>query len=243
MPFLLNSLPIREHLLALLPQANAAFTQKLVPGVEAVLGLRVPDMRALAQQIVKSGRWADYLSTAIADAGGEQALMEERMLYGLVLSRLPVVDAEEYLHRVAQFVPWCNAWPITDVFKLSGKATFWQQHRELLWQHLTAYMAHPSAEYTVRFGVVVSMQHFIDEAYILQLLDHYAAITHEGYYVRMAVAWAVAECFIRQPAPTLSLLRSARLPAWTHNKAIQKACESYRVDAETKQLLRTLKRK
>lgn len=234
--FLLDDIPLRQHLLALLPRANVAFTQRLMPGVEGVLGLRVPDVRALARRIVREGRWEEYLALSTPE------LMEERMLYGLVLSLIPVDDAKGYLKRLDSFVPLINSWSVCDVFTLSGRSAFWAQHRELLWQYLFHHMQ-AKEEYAVRFGIVVAMQHFIDEEYVLRLLEAYSGIVHEGYYVRMAVAWAVAECFIRQPEATLPLLHSERLPQWTHNKAIQKACESLRVSPTDKQMLRTLKRK
>ena len=60
--FILDQHPLRDLLLALRPNANTAFTQSLHPGIDNVLGLRVPDLRALARRIVKSGRWPDYLS-------------------------------------------------------------------------------------------------------------------------------------------------------------------------------------
>lgn len=41
---------------------------------------------------------------------------------------------------------------------------------------------------------------------------------------------------------TRDLLPSGTLEVWTHNKAIQKMCESYRIDAATKAALRALRR-
>ena len=87
-----------------------------------------------------------------------------------------------------------------------------------------------------------ALQYFIDEAHLLPLLERYAAIVHEGYYVRMAVAWGVSYAYIAFPEVTLAFLRQERLPAWTHNKAIQKICESRRVDKAEKEALRALKR-
>lgn len=236
MSFLLEGQTLRHHLLSLVHRAKTSFTQSLLPGVEGVLGLRVPDVRNLAHRIVKAGRWEEYFASA------ELELMEERMLYGLVLSLIPVSDVDDYLARLDCFVPIINSWSVCDVFKLAGKPSLWKAQRERLWCYLQPKMQ-AEEEYVVRFGVVVAKQHFIDEEYILRLLEAYAAVRHEGYYARMAVAWGVSECLIRQPDPTLDLLRSERLPRWTHNKAIQKACESLRPSAEMKLYFRSLKRK
>ncbi len=234
--FILDQHPLRDLLLALRPNANTAFTQSLHPGIDNVLGLRVPDLRALARRIVKSGRWPDYLS----DPGHE--FMEERMLHGLVLSLIPVDDVEAYLARVSTFVRQINSWSVCDVFAFSGGEHFVAAHADRLWPYLCTWMESPH-EYEVRFGVVMTLQYFIDETHLLPLLERYAAIVHEGYYVRMAVAWGVSYAYIAFPEVTLAFLRQERLPAWTHNKAIQKICESRQVDKADKEALRALKRK
>ena len=93
----------------------------------------------------------------------------------------------------------------------------------------------------MRFGVVVLMQYFIDEEHVLPLLRHYEGVQHEGYYVRMALAWAIAECYIHYRKETLPFLTAQCFPVWVHNKAIQKACESFRVTQEEKATLRSLR--
>ena len=64
----------------------------------------------------------------------------------------------------------------------------------------------------------------------------------EEYYVRMAVAWLVAECFIKFPEETFKYMRRSTLPAWTYNKAISKVCDSFRVKIEMKGDLKKLRR-
>ena len=98
-------------------------------------------------------------------------------------------------------------------------------------------------EYEVRFGVVMAMSLFTDEAHIAELLSCLDDIRHEGYYVKMAVAWALSVCFVKFPTLTMDYLRHNRLDTFTYNKALQKIIESYRVDAPTKEVIRTMKRK
>ena len=97
-------------------------------------------------------------------------------------------------------------------------------------------------EYEIRFGVVMAMQYFIDEEHIEELFSLYNAIRHEGYYVRMGVAWALSVCFVRFPERTLAYLKQNTLDNFTYNKALQKIIESYRVDAGTKDVIRAMKR-
>jgi 3-methyladenine DNA glycosylase AlkD len=79
---------------------------------------------------------------------------------------------------------------------------------------------------------------FVEEA--LKILQ---AIKHEDYYVKMGVAWAISIFYIKQPQLTLPLLQENNLDDFTHNKAIQKIRESFRVSKEDQEMLNGLKRK
>ena len=114
-------------------------------------------------------------------------------------------------------------------------------HRERLWEYLKEWM-HAEGEYEVRFGVVQAMENFIDEGHIHELLGCLDAVRHEGYYVKMAVAWALSVCFVRFPDITMDYLRQNSLDDFTYNRALQKIVESYRVDAQVKQQIRAMKR-
>ena len=88
----------------------------------------------------------------------------------------------------------------------------------------------------------MSMQLFIDDEHIGQLLEEYDAIRHDGYYVKMAVAWALSVCFVKFPEITMQYLKQNALDDFTYNKTLQKIIESYRVDTETKKLIKQMKR-
>ena len=231
----LEGLTIKEHLLQLAERGNKKFTESLNPGVEHVLGIRVPDLRKLAARIAKDG-WEAYLDTA------DTYYMEERMLQGMVLGCIrPDADIEVYLHRVTCFVWNINSWSVCDTFKFGGGKRFIEANKDRLWEYLKTWM-HAEGEYEIRFGVVMAMQYFIDEEHIEELFSLYNAIRHEGYYVRMGVAWALSVCFVRFPERTLAYLKQNTLDNFTYNKALQKIIESYRVDAGTKDVIRAMKR-
>lgn len=231
----LDGLTIKEHLLQLAERGNKKFTESLNPGVEHILGIRVPDLRKLAARIAK-GDWEAYLDAA------DTYYMEERMLQGMVLGCIrPDADVEVYLHRVTQFVWNINSWSVCDTFKFGGGKKFVEANKDRLWEYLKTWM-HAEGEYEIRFGVVMSMQHFIDEEHLGELFSLYDGIRHEGYYVRMAVAWALSACFVKFPERTLAYLKQNSLDKFTYNKALQKITESYRVDAATKDVIRAMKR-
>lgn len=232
----LDNLTIKEHLLELAERGNKSFAESLNTGVEHVLGIRIPDLRKLAVRISHTD-WEEYLLTA------DTFYMEERMLQGMVLGCIkPDADVEYYLQRVTRFVWIINSWSVCDTFKFGGGKRFVAENKERLWHYLVGWM-HAQGEYEIRFGVVMSMQLFIDDEHIEQLLEEYDAIRHDGYYVKMAVAWALSVCFVKFPEITMRYLKQNNaLDDFTYNKTLQKIIESYRVDAETKKLIKQMKR-
>ena len=166
--------------------------------------------------------------------------MEARTLQGLVLGMLPVNDFSDYLTHLSRWVRVIHSWSVCDSFSLPQPKKLLREHGPELWAFFLPYLQH-SEEYEVRFGIVALMQYFIDAEHIDELLRHYLAVSHEGYYVRMALAWAIAECYTFYPTETHPYLAEKRFEPWVHNKAIQKICESRRIDPDTKTLLKALR--
>ena len=95
--------------------------------------------------------------------------------------------------------------------------------------------------YTCRFGLAMLMSHFLDSRFSPSVLDTAAAVESDEYYVRMMVAWFFATALAKQWDAAIPYLQQRRLGVWVHNKTIQKACESYRITAGQKAVLRTMK--
>ena len=82
---------------------------------------------------------------------------------------------------------------------------------------------------------------YIEGKYLPLIKSYMRRASTQYYYVHMAVAWLVAEILIKQYDEGVNLLKEKILPLKTHNKAIQKAIESYRITKEQKEYLRSLK--
>ena len=95
--------------------------------------------------------------------------------------------------------------------------------------------------YTVRFGIKMLMEHFLNEDFDLMYPEMVAQVRSEEYYIRMMVAWYFATALAKQYDAALPFIENRRLDSWTHNKTIQKAVESYRVTPEHKEYLKSLK--
>ena len=221
---------LRDQLLELCEPKYMKFTSALMPGVENVLGIRLPLLRKIAREIA-AGDWRAYL----AQAGG--FYFEERMLQGMVISYARCGPAEK-LEHVARFIPKIDSWAVCDCFCWRLKAA----ERQPMWEFIRPRFR-SEAEYEVRFAVVMALGNFVDQAHIEDLLQLLDGIRHEAYYARMGVAWAVSVCYIKFPERTHAWLESCSLDDWTFNKSLQKIVESYRVSDAAKQQIRVMKRR
>lgn len=209
------------------------FTAKLIPGAKNVLGIRLPLLRGLAKELAK-GDWEAYLLQARDDS------MEETMLQGMTLgyAKASFLQKKPYLDT---FIKKIDNWSVCDstcvTMKPKGK-----EDVENFWNYVTQ-CAKEEQEFTIRFGVVMMLDHYITEEYIDAVLKQLDEVSHDGYYVKMAVAWAISVCYVKFPEKTTQLLENNRMDDFTYNKALQKIIESYRVSKEDKDKMRERKRK
>ena len=222
---------VTERLLALRDPDYAAFAAKLVPTIppERVLGVRIPQLRALARELYGTPEAEDFLTRL------PHGLQEENHLHALLLERRK--DFGQCLAEVERFLPYVDNWAVCDT--LRPKA-FARRRAELL-PHVFRWL--DSGEtYTVRFGLGMLMANYLDDAFEPRFLDRAAEIRSDEYYVNMMIAWYFATALAKQYDAALPFLEQGRLERWTHNKTIQKAVESYRVSDEHKAALRLLRK-
>lgn len=206
----------------------------LIPNVDTVFyGVRVPVLRKLAKELAKED-WRTF-----TELTRKSDVYEINMLCGMVTA-LAKCDFEEKLTHVELFIPCINNWAVCDV--VCGDLKDVKKNRERMFAFIQPYLS-SEQEYEVRFVAVILMQYFLTDDYIKKVLDIYDGIRHEGYYVKMAVAWGVSLCFIKYRNITLDYLLSCNLDDFTYNKSIQKMIESFRVSGEDKQMLRSMKRR
>ena len=221
---------IRERLLSMQDQKYRDFQVKLIPSVppETVTGVRTPDLRKLAKELQADGSADMLIQTLPHDC------FEENQLHAFILSDMK--DYSACLDAVTRFLPYVDNWATCD--QMSPKV--FRKHRNELLPHIREWM--DSGEtYTVRFGIGMLMQHFLDDAFDIAYPEMVAEIRSEEYYVNMMIAWYFATALAKQYEQVLPFLEQHRLDARTHNKAIQKSIESLRITPEQKAYLRSLK--
>ncbi|WIV20021.1 DNA alkylation repair protein [Paenibacillus polygoni] len=223
---------LKEQLLELSDKEYQRFSSALIPNVNHVIGVRLPVLRKIAKNMAKEN-WKEYFEQT------EKEWFEEDMLHGMIIGYYKA-DIDEILHQVAAFVPKIDNWSVCDSFCSGLKVTL--LYKERVWEFLQPYME-SEKEYELRFAIVMMLTYYVDDQYLDAVLERLDQIQHEGYYVKMAVAWAISICFIKKPEKTMTYLQSNSLDKVTYNKALQKITESNRVRPEVKKIIRSMKRK
>lgn len=221
---------IKQTLLDLVEPSYQEFTSKLLPGIDNILGVRLPVLRNLAKDISKDNPIA-YLNVATNDS------FEEIMLQGMVIGYLKDIDL--ICNQIEAFLPKINNWSVCDSFCAGLKIT--KKKPKEMWEFILPYLK-DDREYYIRFAAVMLLNYYVDEEHIEEALQALDDIKHEAYYVKMAVAWAISIYYIKLPEQTMEYLGNNSLDNFTYNKALQKITESLRIDKDTKQMIKAMRR-
>ena len=221
---------IREALFALRDAGYREMQIKIIPTADAgtIIGVRTPALRDLAKQLIKQGDAQVFLDAL------PHRYFDENQLHAFIISEIR--DYGACLEAVERFLPHIDNWATCD--QLSPKA--FKKHRDALIGPVRRWID-SGRTYTVRFGIGMLMQHYLDEAFDPAWPELVASVRSEEYYVRMMQAWYFATALAKQYDAVLHYIEDRRLDPWTHNKAIQKAIESYRITPEQQDYLRGLK--
>lgn len=228
---------LRQKLEELADEKYKEFHKSLVPGLTNILGVRMPKIREVAKWAAKQEWQSEWDEFGKSNTDKSDACYEELMIKGLLIGygKLTKEEQTEYLKK---YVPLINNWGICDCCCSTWK--FMKKDQAYWFAFLESYLQSKN-EFEVRFAVVSMLDHFVNDTYLERLFQAFDSIKHEGYYVKMAVAWAVSICYIKYPETTWEYLEKKSLDDFTHNKAIQKIRESYRISKEEKERLLKLK--
>lgn len=221
---------VRRQLFAMQDLAYRDFHSKLIPDIDPVriIGVRTPQLRKYVKELAKTPEAAAYLQLL------PHQYYDENNLHGFLIESIRDYDA--CIAAVNRFLPYVDNWATCD---LMAPAVF-QKHLSELLEQIRVWIDSDHT-YTVRFGIGMLMRFYLDDAFSREYPELVANVRSEEYYVRMMVAWYFATALAKQYDAVLPFLQEKRLEPWTHNKAIQKAVESYRITPEQKDYLRTLR--
>ncbi len=222
---------IKDELFKLQDTKYRDFQAKLIPTVKSdtVIGVRTPQLRSLAKKIVKE----DYTSFINSLP---HKYFDENQLHAFILSEIK--DYDECINYINKFLPYVDNWATCD--QMSPKV--FKKHKKELLNHIKVWIKSKDT-YTIRFGIGMLMQHYLDDDFKPEYIKWVSSIKSNEYYVNMMIAWYFATALTKQYKDAILYIENNKLDIWVHNKAIQKACESFRVSNEHKDYLRTLKRR
>ena len=226
----MNLNEIRVELFKMQDMDYRDFNSKLIPTVdkESMIGIRTPDLRKYAKQLGKSSDAIEFLQTL------PHKYFDENQLHAFTVSEIK--DFKSCVDKVNEFLPYIDNWATCD--QLSPKV-FKKHHKELI-AYIKEWLESDKV-YTLRFGIGMLMEHFLDEDFDILYPETVSKIRSGEYYINMMIAWYFATALAKQYESVIPFIENNSLDIWTHNKAIQKAVESLRISDEKKEYLKSLK--
>lgn len=221
---------ITEELKSLADVEYREFHKKLIKlPEERILGVRTPALRSYAKQLIKDGKADVFLSDL------PHFYYDENQLHAFIVSELK--DFGRAVAETDRLLPYVDNWATCD--QLRPKC-FKMHHTELIGQVYK--WLESDKTYTVRFGIGMLLVHYLDDDFRPEYMETVSRIKSGEYYIRMMIAWYFAEALAKQYDTAIGYIERSVLDEWTHNKAIQKARESFRVAEDTKNYLKSLRR-
>lgn len=209
------------------------FHGRLMPTVnpDTILGIRVPILRKFSNQLAKSlskEKLIEFMNEL------PHKYYEENNIHAFLIEKIK--DFDECIVALEKFLPFVDNWATCDMMnpKILKKNT------QQLFCKIKEWITSPHV-YTIRYGIGMLMRYFLDDNFKTEYLDMVAAVKSDEYYVNMMKAWFFATALAKQYEATLPYIKEKRLDNWSHNKAIQKSIESFRVPKEHKEELRRYK--
>ena len=209
------------------------FHGRLMPTVnpDTILGIRVPILRKFSNQLAKSlskEKLLEFMNEL------PHKYYEENNIHAFLIEKIK--DFDECIVALEKFLPFVDNWATCDMMnpKILKKNT------QQLFCKIKEWIVSPHV-YTIRYGIGMLMRYFLDDSFKTEYLDMVAAVKSDEYYVNMMKAWFFATALAKQYEATLPYIKEKRLDNWSHNKAIQKSIESFRVPKEHKEELRRYK--
>ncbi len=208
------------------------FHAKLMPTVDVakIIGIRVPQLRRFSKEFAKRTESKKFLKEL------PHKYYEEDNVHAFLIEQIK--DFDQCVSALDEFLPYVDNWATCDgmsprVFaentdKLLPKIEEWLKSKHT---------------YQVRFAIGMLMKFYLDAHFNVKHLDMVASVRSNEYYINMMIAWYFATALAKQWTSTIVYIENHRLEKRTHNKAIQKARESFRISAEQKEYLNTLKLK
>lgn len=221
---------IEKELFRLQDKKYQEFSRRTSPNVnpDMIIGVRVPELRAFAKSLINNNLSDSYIKDI------PHKYFEELHIHNYLLNCIK--DYDTAIDEVNKILPYLCDWSLTD--ELYPKAFL--KNKDKLIKEIKKWLK-SKKEFTIRYGILMLMKNYLDDSFKEEYYDLVIKSNNNDYYVKMVVAWYFAEAILKQYDTAIKILENRKLDKWTHNKAIQKAIESYRIDDKTKKYLKLLR--
>ncbi len=197
------------------------------------IGVRIPILRAYARRMIARTDFSwDTLDSF------PNTYLEIRMLKCLCTGYAKL-SFPQLCDRIRKCVPVIDGWAVCDVFCSTLKSV--RKHRNEYLPELENFIGEKS-EFSQRFAYVLMLGCYMEKEYLPFVFEMLDRAQSQYYYTMMGAAWLLAEVLVRFYEEGVSYLRTGKLSDTAKNKAISKACESFRVDDSQKKFLKSLKK-
>ena len=226
---------IKEELFAIKDLSYRDFNKKLCPDTKRnMIGIRIPILRNFAKEKLRQEDFRELLEKI------DDEYFEEILLQGFLIGYAKC-SFEEKTKYIKNFVPKIDSWQISDTFVPTLKIK--EKELDEAFKFIKPYFK-SKKEFEVRFAVIMLLDYYIREEYIDEIIKILDEINYDGYYVKMAVAWCLAEIGVKYNKKAMEYLKGEnKLDNFTFNKTLQKMIESYRIDETQKKMLKNMKKK
>ena len=220
---------IQNYLLSQKDEKYRDFTLPLIPNVDkdSFIGVRLPIIKKYAKQIDNKSK-EEFLDSL------PHKYHEENLLHAFILSNIK--DYDEFIKQVDKFLPYVSNWSISDT--ICNK--YLNKHKDKLIVEIYKWLKSDEL-YRVRYAVKCLMNYYLGEDFKEEHIDAVSKVKLDDYYVQMMIAWYLATGLAKNYNDFIKAIENKKFTPFIHNKAIQKAIESYRVSDEHKEYLRSLK--
>jgi len=227
-----------KHLLKLLKENSSgeefiSFQKRIIKTGKEIIGVKAPKLRKIAKEISECPHY-ELLKTR------EKLSFEETLVRGFVVASYR--DFERGTKELMRLLPFFDNWAEVDMICSSVK--FLKPGEEKCFNFLCSLLK-SEQEFTCRFGIIGLMKFFIGENNYTRALDALEKVKCDKYYVNMGIAWLISEVLVKNPQNAVeimqNIIKNRHFNCFIINKSIQKARESFRIDANTKQILNGLK--
>ena len=202
----------------------ADFQRRLIYTKYKILGVRTPILHKLAKE------YAHDFEDIFAFPN------EYYEVVAIKLFQAAALPYDRFIDHLDVCVAWMDNWALCDGFKGKCIKSHKKECLSILWRLFAQ-----GGEYQQRYPLVVLLTEYVEAEYLPIIREFIEKADTSFYYVHMAVAWLLAEVLVKEYEGGMSLLKDKITDEKTHNKAIQKAIESYRITNEQKDFLRSLK--